>query len=266
MRFLQRRSPVSALREADAPRWRSHAGPSRLRDVTYVSILNLPAKPFALIVSFARIRQDGMAIRCRFRGGKMASDVGDVVDVAAERSIDGRNGNFLAPRARAETICRAHDRARLFCDVLSALAEDLFQQGREAMALSLLDYAVDELTPMLAWHAADLASDNMRRAGRMGPANLMADEVRIRHGETMSMMTPLVTGLDRMAKARFPPEPAEFAVDIVRFVCALKSFLRWQEQLLLAAEMSVSDDERLNVQRWLRRDGRFLPFREVAPL
>jgi hypothetical protein len=140
---------------------------------------------------------------------------------------------------RLLSICCMRDRAHLFCDVLSVLAEDLFQPGREAMALSLLDYATSELAQMLAWDADDLAPLLEHRYLRDDDVSGLLEECVARQHELSVMLPAIVAGLEAMIDIRLPPDPVAFAIDVVRFVAALKAYLRRQEHLLPPVETNT---------------------------
>jgi hypothetical protein len=164
----------------------------------------------------------------------MTSEPGDVLDVVATLPLG------VEAERRLLSICCMRDRAHLFCDVLSVLAEDVFQPGREAMALSLLDYATSELAQMLAWGTEDLAPILEHRYCRDDDVNGLVEECAARQHELTVMLPAIVAGLEAMVDIRLPPDPVTFAIDVIRFIAALKAYLRWHEHLLLPAEATTS--------------------------
>jgi hypothetical protein len=160
----------------------------------------------------------------------MTSESGNVLDTVAKLPLGAE------AERRLLSICCMRDRAHLFCDVLSVLAEDLFQPGREAMALSLLDYATSELAQMLAWDADDLAPILKHRYCRDDDVNGLVEECVARQHELTILLPAIVAGLEAMIDIRQPPDPVAFAIDVIRFVATLKAYLRWQEHLLLPSE------------------------------
>jgi hypothetical protein len=180
-------------------------------------------------------------------------------DTAAMNGFGAGTERFL-PSVRC-----MYERAHLFCDVLAVLVEDLFQLGREAIALSLLDYASAELSPMLASGAQNVAAAVEHRSSPdSGPAPdgdpaTLGGEIAARARDLLPMLRQVMAGLDQVARSRLPSDPVEFVVEVTRFIEALKSHLQWQERLLERADPNGLGDGALDPTRPVQHGRSALP-------
>lgn len=87
------------------------------------------------------------------------------------------------------------------------LADDLHQQGREAMALSLMKFAKEKLARVLAWEGEALMRLAHARRARGASAKLI-DEFSRRHYAIGA--ASLAEGLDVLSRGGLPLRPLEF--------------------------------------------------------
>lgn len=170
------------------------------------------------------------------------------LNAAESSTLDSFGGNA---DPRLATIRSMHDRAQLFCAVLGVLTEDLFQLGREAIALSLLEFVDHELSRILACRVEDFTF-----AIACGDEDLaaLAAEFAARRRELAPIMGGVRDGLDCLARAELPPDPVEFVVDATRYIETLKSMLRLLKTALQSAEPSGLDDARSAIRPDLLRE------------
>jgi hypothetical protein len=148
-----------------------------------------------------------------------------------------------ASRDPLDSLYATHDRARLFCGVLRALAEDPFQPGREAMALSLLQCANDELAEMLHWEAACLAPAVTAARYRDGKPLDRVAEFLDRHRQVTSTLIHVVDALDQISRGGLPLRAADFAVESFNFAESMESYLRWEHDVLLPLARTMDDGQ-----------------------
>ncbi len=129
---------------------------------------------------------------------------------------------------------QTNDRLRLFAEVLAVLTDDLFQLGSEAMALSLHQYATQELPDAVRREAERFASD----LDRFDPADEVHRALYRRRQraqqEVLRSARRIAAGLDALAAGRLPEEPVEFVSESYRLIEAVKRYVASQRFPALA--------------------------------
>ena len=141
---------------------------------------------------------------------------------------------FVAVPSALNHLGGTHERARLFCSVLGILADDLYQIGREAMALSLLEYADTELAGLLRWEREELLRAFSRACAVDSVARLQYDAFLQRHRAVADALPAITDGLERIAIGRLPERPLEYVIAALRFTEAVKLHLDGQRHDVLA--------------------------------
>ncbi len=136
-------------------------------------------------------------------------------------------------RTGFDKVRRIHDRTRLFCSVLEILADDLFQIGREFMALSLSSFAADELAPLLSWEDAELAGALLTLASDDGSAQRLYDELVAQHATIVAMLPRVIDGIEAVSESRLPERPLEFVLGVLRLTQVVRHHIEWQGRVLL---------------------------------
>ena len=184
--------------------------------------------------------------RGRLQGADMGRKLDDILDAASVtslvRQLERPSG---AARDPMDGVHAMHERVRLFCGVLRVLAEDPFQTRRETMALSLLDWATNELSRMLEWEASDFAPALVRERHHDGACYSSVDEFLTRHRQIVSSVIIVVDGIDQISRGGSPARPVDFALDVLQFIDVMKSYLRWQDDVLLPLARRVLAHEQL---------------------
>lgn len=144
-----------------------------------------------------------------------------------------------------------HDRTRLFCGVLEVLADDLFQMGRETMALALGEYLNGELAQLLRWEREELLPDFSAAVPYEGAARAARDRFIRRHRAIADRLPSLVNGLDLIASGRLPDRPLDFVLEVLSFAETVRFHLDSQVRDFLpelAAALPAAEIERLDAR------------------
>lgn len=160
-----------------------------------------------------------------------------------KRPVDPRE--FLRP---LRFVMWDHQRQRDFCVSLEALADDLYQSGREHLAASLLDFLLVDMSlnmedeeeliePLLKDRA--LPEDHVPEA---------IARLHRQHSAAAAYAARTADGLDRLAAGGVPAMPLDFVITVLGLVDSITRHLDWEEETLLPLaerRLTLADKARL---------------------
>lgn len=166
-----------------------------------------------------------------------------------KRPVDPRE--FLQP---IRFVMSDHQRQRDFCVSLEALADDLYQSGREHLAASLLEFLLIDMSlnmedeeeliePLLKDRA--LPEDHFSEASA---------QLHSQHSAAAAYAARTADGLDHLAAGGVPATPLDFVITALGLVESVTRNLDWEEETLLPlAERRLTSDDKARLGRAMAR-------------
>lgn len=140
------------------------------------------------------------------------------------------SANFLHPIV---FLRGQHVRQRTFCEQLGTLTDDVWQSGRENLALSLLDLATVDIVNNSKDKSELLASALLRCCVSQAETKKVVTDMVCRHHEIATRAISTIDGLDRLASSKVLPMPIHFILSALQLVEVLSRNICWEEDLLL---------------------------------
>lgn len=160
-------------------------------------------------------------------------------------------GDFLQPIG---FVMAEHRRQRDFCVSLEALADDLYQSGREHLAASLLEFLLVDMS--LNMEDEEELIEPMLK-GRALPEDRFAEacaRLHEQHSTAASYAARTANGLDRLASGETPETPLDFIISALGLSDSLMQHLDWEDRNVLPlAERRLTSTDKARLGREMAR-------------
>lgn len=168
-----------------------------------------------------------------------------------KRPVDPRE--FLQP---IRFVMSDHQRQRDFCVSLEALADDLYQSGREHLAASLLEFLLVDMS--LNMEDEEELIEPLLRDRALPEDYFPEASMRLhkQHSTAAAYAARTVDGLDRLAVGGAPASPLDFVISALGLVDSVIRHLDWEEETLLPLaerRLTATDKARLGCEMARRR-------------
>lgn len=151
-------------------------------------------------------------------------------------------------------VMAEHRRQRDFCVSLEALADDLYQCGREQLAASLLEFLLVDMS--LNMEDEEELIEPMLK-GRVLPEDGFAEacaRLHEHHSTAAAYAARIADGLGRLATGAAPDRPLDFIVSALGLSDSLTHHLDWEDRNVLPlAERRLTSTDKAQLGREMAR-------------